>query len=113
LPEPLNLIELKHRLMDDDTLVRHIVASFRSDLDRQITNMRTAFESGDLNATALAAHSMKGSSANLSAKPLSNACSILEKAARSGATPAEISAAFAEVSRSAEHLRVALTTLSV
>ncbi len=109
----INLDDLKRRLMDDATLVQHIIGAFRSDLDRQISTVRTAFAAGNLPALALAAHSVKGSSANLSAKPLSTACAALEKAARANAPQPELASAFAEVTRTAEDLRLTLAELAV
>ena len=108
LPEPINLAELKARMMDDDTMVQVILKSFVGDLDRQLDTLRSALAANDLPALARAAHSLKGASANLSAHPLRAACLALEKAALA-ADPAASAEHSATTLQAAATLRAALT----
>lgn len=67
-------------------LVGELVELFIEDTPARIADLRQAVARGDLEATALAAHSCKGSSANLGATALAGACGALEAAARLGTT---------------------------
>ncbi|MEN9841320.1 MAG: putative sensory/regulatory protein RpfC, partial [Verrucomicrobiota bacterium] len=107
LPSPINLAELKARMMDDDTMVSVIIRSFVGDLDRQLATIQAALAARDLPALARAAHSLKGASANLSAHPLREACLALEKAAQTADAPAAAEHA-ATTLRAAAALRAAL-----
>ena len=108
-PAPINLAELKARMMDDDTMVSVIISSFVGDLDRQLATIQTALDARNLPALARAAHSLKGASANLSAHPLREACLALEKAALASNAPAAAEYA-ATTLRAAATLRAALPT---
>jgi PAS domain S-box-containing protein len=105
---PLNVSELKTRLMDDDFIFQEILTTFANDLDRQLDSLRAATDARDLEALTRTAHSLKGSSSNLSANPLSKACYALEKASGAGADIPTIRALVASVIEAAELLRTAV-----
>ncbi len=67
-------------------LVGELVELFIEDTPARIAELCQAVARGALEATALAAHSCKGSSANVGANALAAACGALEAAARTGTT---------------------------
>ena len=106
-PAAIDWAELRGRLMGDDRLVRRIIAAFPDDLDSILASIRAAQTAGDLPATARAAHTLKGASANLGAAPLRAACAALEKTALAGDASA-IPGLVDTVLASAETLRAAI-----
>ena len=83
-PPPIDLAALKIRLMNSEPLVQKILVTFSSDIDRQLSTIRTALASSDRPALASAGHALKGMSANLCAAPLNAAAIALEKACAEG-----------------------------
>lgn len=106
-PPPLDWAELRGRLMDDDNLVRRIIAGFPEDLDALLAALREGEAAGDLPALARTAHTLKGAASNLGAAPLRAACAELERAALAGeaqALPGHADAVYA----AAEALRAVI-----
>jgi signal transduction histidine kinase/DNA-binding response OmpR family regulator/HPt (histidine-containing phosphotransfer) domain-containing protein len=84
----LDEASLRHRLGDDDKLLRSVVRVFLDDLPGRLRAIQGALDRGDLDAIRRAAHALKGSSSNLSAIRLAEAALALERAAAEGRTDA-------------------------
>ena len=67
---------------DNDEFLREIIGIFLEDTPGRLTELDTSLASGDLNTFTRAAHSIKGSSANLGALSLRAAAEKLEHHAR-------------------------------
>ncbi|RMG43911.1 MAG: sensor histidine kinase [Acidobacteria bacterium] len=67
---------------DEPDIVTELIDLFLQDAPGQLTAIRQAIERGDAHALQRAAHSLKGSSANLGAKRLAALCLELEKKGR-------------------------------
>jgi HPt (histidine-containing phosphotransfer) domain-containing protein len=73
-------------LTEGDRVFAHeLVQLFIDSGDAALRDIRAALDRGDLAALGRAAHSFKGSSANIHARPVSAAAARLEEAARAGA----------------------------
>lgn len=59
-------------------LLGQLIALFRTDADTRIDDLRRALAEGDAGAVLSAAHSLRGASANLGARGLSDLCARLE-----------------------------------
>ncbi len=70
--------ELKERMMNDVSLVRHIVKAFYSDTPLHVSELKKAIDVGNYEEARRLAHGIKGSSANISAKALNLAALELE-----------------------------------
>ena len=68
----------------DEEFARELVQLFIDSGDAALREIREALNRGDLTATGTAAHSFKGSSANIHARAASAAAARLEQAARAG-----------------------------
>jgi len=104
---PINLADLRNRVMDDDVIIQHMLTSFSGVLESQLTAIRTALATGESPAVARAAHSLKGAAANLSAEPLRDACGALEIAAKEN-NPSAFPQLAAAIKSAAIDLRLAL-----
>ncbi len=94
----------------DGVLLASITEEFSTEAQRQLALLRAALAEGDPQAVAQAAHSIKGSSANLGATRLAELAGHLEALGRAGAlvgAPATLDDIAAEL----ERVRVALTHL--
>jgi two-component system, sensor histidine kinase and response regulator len=69
----------------DHAFMKELVQLFIDSGDAALRDIRDALERGDLAAVGRAAHSFRGSSANIRAQPASAAAARLEEAARAGA----------------------------
>lgn len=67
---------------DDDAFVKEICGIFVEDTPRRLTELDEGVKSGDVSSVVRAAHSIKGSSANLGAQNLRTAAEQLETKAR-------------------------------
>jgi len=70
------------RVMGDEELAAVVLDGFRDDLPRLLARLDEALKAGDTEKVALAAHSIKGSSANVGAEALRKAATLAEDAAR-------------------------------
>ena len=68
----------------DEEFAQELVQLFIDSGDASLQKIREALDGGDLTAMGAAAHSFKGSSANIQAKAASAAADRLEQAARAG-----------------------------
>ena len=75
---------LLDRVEGDEELLVEMVQLYVEDAPRALKTMRSALQQGDLHALERAAHSVKGSSANLAANPAADAAQRLEQDARRG-----------------------------
>ncbi len=75
------LDELRELMGDDLTL---LIDTYRKDTQYRLSAIRQALELSDLNAVVDAAHSLKGSSANVGAIHMEDLCHQIVKAARNG-----------------------------
>jgi HPt (histidine-containing phosphotransfer) domain-containing protein len=69
----------------EDRFAQELVQLFIDSGDATLRDIRDAISRGDIAAVGRAAHSYKGSSANIRAESASTAASRLEEAARAGA----------------------------
>jgi HPt (histidine-containing phosphotransfer) domain-containing protein len=94
---------------DDDDFLREIVALYLSDTPVQLARLDRSLAAGDAEGFTRAAHSLKGSSANLGASAVRSAAERLERCARQeglagvqpllAETKAEFARACAELNR--------------
>ena len=68
---------------DDDSLVREVIAIYLDDTPQRITEIRHAHATGDLGTLVRAAHSVKGSSANMGTLRVRTAAAAIEHHGRS------------------------------
>jgi len=80
------LDELREDL-GDAALLRQVVAAFLERAPSTLAELRDAAARGDTPAVLAAAHAMKGTSATLGARTLSERCAELERLARAGSVP--------------------------
>jgi len=73
---------LLERLMDDDEVVRALVAEFIVELPREIEALQGYLAAGDVLAVQHQAHKIKGVSANMGGERLRTVAAVMEKAAR-------------------------------
>jgi HPt (histidine-containing phosphotransfer) domain-containing protein len=66
-------------------LLHHLLELLRADGPRLLAEMREAVANGDAAKLRSSAHSLKGSAANLGARPLADLCRDLEEIGRTGA----------------------------
>jgi CheY-like chemotaxis protein/HPt (histidine-containing phosphotransfer) domain-containing protein len=76
--------ELVDRLAGDMELAWEILREFVTELPSRIKEMETALKQGDMENMKRAAHTLKGSAANVSAKALSHCALEVEHAAKDG-----------------------------
>ncbi len=79
-----NKAEALERAAGDEELLEELITLYLEDSVGMVDTMRDALERGDMEAVAGTAHTLKGSSANLSAKEVQEAAHRLEAAAKNG-----------------------------
>jgi HPt (histidine-containing phosphotransfer) domain-containing protein len=84
--DPETLVRL--RRLGGDGLIQKLVALFGEYAHDRVRDAVTAGQSGDLDALARAAHSVRSSAGNVGALRLFDVATTLERAARSGQTAA-------------------------
>lgn len=82
--ERFALNELRDRVDGDDELVREVLAVYLEDTPTVLDSLRQALEAGQPESVAKAAHTLKGSSANVAAERLRSQAYELEQKARAG-----------------------------
>jgi CheY-like chemotaxis protein/HPt (histidine-containing phosphotransfer) domain-containing protein len=75
---------LRRRVLNDEELFRDVIASFCDDLPDRIQQLQSALGAGDLVAVKRQAHTIKGTSANVSADALSAVAKAIELAVEAG-----------------------------
>jgi CheY-like chemotaxis protein len=98
------------RVEGDAGLLRELVALFLKDLPDMLTNIREAVTAGDAGAIERAAHKLKGSVGNFSARPAFEAALRLEVLGRD-ATLSEAGPACAELENEINRLKSAMAKL--
>jgi HPt (histidine-containing phosphotransfer) domain-containing protein len=79
-----NRKDMKARLLDDDAIVAAVVEEFLNDMPRQLRAVRDFLESGDRKGLSRQLHTIKGTSAHLSAEALREAAASMEQALNEG-----------------------------
>lgn len=74
-----DILTTLQEIMEDD--FHALVTTFLDDSEMRIPQLRVQLAAADSEALRLTAHSLKGSSGNLGAKPLSNLCLFVEQRA--------------------------------
>lgn len=82
--ERFALNELRDRVDGDDELMREVLAVYLEDTPMVLDSLRQALEAGATESAAKAAHTLKGSSANVAAERLRSQAYALEQKARAG-----------------------------
>jgi len=86
--EPLDLGELMERVGGDNALARELLDMFKADCPARLAALRAALDAGDMDGVRSAAHEIKGTAANMSAKAVVAAAVRAEQAARDDDAPA-------------------------
>ena len=84
--EIIDLKEVLERVQDDKELLNELFDIYQEDFRVKRQALEDAIAAGDIAKIKEVAHSMKGASGNISAKPLYAACLKLESLAKEGKT---------------------------
>ena len=84
--EIIDLKDVLERVQDDKELLAELFDIFQEDFVQKRLALGEAIGSGNIARVKEIAHSMKGSSGNISAKPMHAACLKLEALAKEGKT---------------------------
>lgn len=84
--EIIDLTELLERVQDDKELLNELLDIYQEDFLVKRQALGEAIATNDIAKIKEVAHSMKGASGNISAKPLHAACLKLESLAKEGKT---------------------------
>jgi HPt (histidine-containing phosphotransfer) domain-containing protein len=68
----------------DDSFLRDLIQIYREDAPLRLTEIEESLASGDSRKLMIAAHSLKGSSANFGAEQLRAQCEEIERCGRQG-----------------------------
>lgn len=96
-----------YRLPDDPGALGELIGMFLEDLPTRVAAIRTAVDTGDMEALKDAAHTLKGSAGNLGGMRLGALCAELEKQIKT-ANRDSLRAQAAAIEAEAEKLRTAL-----
>ncbi|MCA9404134.1 MAG: Hpt domain-containing protein [Candidatus Omnitrophica bacterium] len=77
--EIIDVPEFLDRVMEDKDLLKELLDIFSADYVQKRQDLGKAVETKDFETIRSVAHSLKGASGNISAKPLREVCVILEK----------------------------------
>jgi CheY-like chemotaxis protein/HPt (histidine-containing phosphotransfer) domain-containing protein len=107
LPQAFDVEEMSQRLGDDEELIADVIRLFLEDCPVRLGSIRSAVEARDVERLRAAAHALKGSASNLSARGVVAAARALE--AVDGTTDAQsMDACFAALVSEAERLAAVL-----
>ena len=81
--EPVSGHELLERVGGDREFLSELVSLFREDSPKQLERIRTAVEIGDSSEVQRGAHSLRGTLANLAARPAADLAAEIEHAGKS------------------------------
>jgi two-component system, sensor histidine kinase and response regulator len=107
---PIDITAALERLEGDRDLLEELAQLFKDECPRTLEEIRGAIEAGDAPLLMRHAHTLKGSSASLSAIPLSQASAELEKIARAGDL-ADARSLFENVMKEARHLMLEIDSI--
>jgi len=110
-PGAIDLKALLDRVEGDRGLLDELVQMFKDDCKRNLQEIRQAIAGDDGIRLTRLAHTLKGSSANMSAKPLSEATAEMERLARAGQLE-DAKGAFRAVEEEAARLLLELESIS-
>lgn len=79
----LNIEELQNRCMGNLDLVQRVLDKFQTRFPEEVLEIQNALDAGDTEHVARVAHRVKGTSASVSAKGLTQAAAELEELTRS------------------------------
>src|SRR3989442_12959277 len=79
--------------LGDAALLRQVIAAFLERVPSMLAELRDAAARGDTPAVLAVAHTMKGTSATLGARALSERCAEIERLARAGGMPGVVARA--------------------
>jgi PAS domain S-box-containing protein len=72
------------RMMDDDALVRKVIAGFLGDMPKQLAVLRSLVDAGDAPSARVTAHAIKGAAANVGGERMRESAQGIERAATAG-----------------------------
>ena len=84
--EIIDLPDVLERVQDDKELLLELLDIFQEDFQKKREALGQAVAAGNIEKIKETAHSIKGSSGNISAKPMHASCLQLEQLAKSGTT---------------------------
>lgn len=96
-PAPVDWEEGLARAGDDVDFFKELLELFLDDVPQRMENLSASLTAGELEESAGVAHSIKGASANLSAKPIQQVAAQLEQAARQGHPAEELTALYGQL----------------
>lgn len=82
--EIIDVPEFLDRVMEDKDLLKELLDIFVADFDQKREELSKAIGTNDFDTIRNVAHSLKGASGNISAKPLREVCVTLESKGKSG-----------------------------
>ncbi|MCA9398975.1 MAG: Hpt domain-containing protein [Candidatus Omnitrophica bacterium] len=82
--ETIDLAEFMERVQDDKELLLELLDIFMEDFQEKRRQLGDAIEKNDVEQVKSIAHSLKGASGNISAKPLRQSCLKLEEIGKEG-----------------------------
>jgi len=77
-PDPLNMEKLNATFMNNETIIKKILVSFKDSFNGFEADFRQAETSGDIEVMSRLAHSLKGSAGNIRAESLAEQASELQ-----------------------------------
>lgn len=107
-PFQIDVAEVKDRLGVSEDIVTLVISTYRSDLDKQLQQLRDAISSGLPSDMKSAAHLIKGAASTVGAHELSQFASLLEKQAFNVISDSKVSN---EITDAAEKLFESLKTI--
>jgi HPt (histidine-containing phosphotransfer) domain-containing protein len=81
---PIDFGSLVQRCMGDPRFAQAMLAMFAQQAPPMVRDLRSHLAAGDVARAASVAHALKGSAANVSAQPLSEAAAAIEDRCRAG-----------------------------
>jgi HPt (histidine-containing phosphotransfer) domain-containing protein len=87
---PVDLADLRRRCMNNEGLMRRLLAKFAARLPELLNQLRGAVDRREFQAGATLSHSLKGSAGNLSARELLRHVTALESACKANNQPQAI-----------------------
>ncbi len=105
-------VEIKELLIsligeDEPQIIEDLIVSYQTDSEVLINQLTVAVAQNDIKEIAIAAHTLKSSSANIGALALSELCQILEKQARHNELQ-DVNGQLAQLNQEYQHVCVAL-----
>lgn len=110
MSESVNIAEMKRRVDGDEEIIRELFQIFLAEIPRMAGQIRTAVAEGDADRLMSAAHSLKGSAANLAADRVARLAADLEAMGRSGDL-SRVAIVHPEIEAEIEQLTGQLTTI--